>query len=99
MAPSAVTLPTSSDLSTKATGGSNVHASSSASAMDNEHKYAAHNYHPLPMVFAKAKGVHVWDPEGKEYLDFLSAYSAVNQGHCHPKVRPDCPHSSQSLYP
>lgn len=59
---------------------------SSATAVDYEQKYSAHNYHPLPVVFAKAKGAHVWDPEGKEYLDFLSAYSAVNQGHCHPKI-------------
>lgn len=51
-----------------------------------EEEYSAHNYHPLPVVFHKAQGAHVWDPEGKEYLDFLSAYSAVNQGHCHPKI-------------
>lgn len=44
------------------------------------------SYHPLPVVFAKAQGTRVWDPEGNEYLDFLSAYSAVNQGHCHPKI-------------
>lgn len=51
-----------------------------------EHKYSAHNYHPLPVVFAKAKGVEVWDPEGRKYLDFLSAYSAVNQGHGNQKI-------------
>mmetsp|Transcript_6938 Transcript_6938/g.9588 ORF Transcript_6938/g.9588 Transcript_6938/m.9588 type:complete len:440 (+) Transcript_6938:149-1468(+) len=51
-----------------------------------EEEYAAHNYHPIPVVFEKAEGVHVWDPEGKHYYDFLSAYSAVNQGHCHPKI-------------
>ncbi len=51
-----------------------------------EHKYGAHNYHPLEVVIAKGKGVWVWDVEGKKYLDFLSAYSAVNQGHCHPKI-------------
>jgi len=51
-----------------------------------EEKYGAHNYHPLPVVLARGKGVHVWDVEGKQYLDFLSAYSAVNQGHCHPKI-------------
>lgn len=62
------------------------HASSSESAMKSEAEYAAHNYHPLPIVFAKAQGCLVWDPEGKEYIDFLSAYSAVNQGHCHPKL-------------
>lgn len=59
---------------------------SSETTIDYEQKYSAHNYHPLPVVFAKAKGAHVWDPEGKEYLDFLSAYLAVNQGHCHPKI-------------
>lgn len=59
---------------------------SSEKAVHYEEEYAAHNYHPLPVVFHKAKGAHVWDPEGKEYLDFLSAYSAVNQGHCHPRI-------------
>ena len=54
--------------------------------MDLEQKYGAHNYHPLDVVIAKGKGVWVWDVEGKKYLDFLSAYSAVNQGHCHPKI-------------
>ena len=51
-----------------------------------EEKYGAHNYHPLPVVLAKGDGVFVWDVEGKKYYDFLSAYSAVNQGHCHPKI-------------
>jgi ornithine--oxo-acid transaminase len=51
-----------------------------------EEKYGAHNYHPLPVVLAKGKGVFLWDVEGKRYYDFLSAYSAVNQGHCHPKI-------------
>jgi len=51
-----------------------------------EDKYGAHNYHPLPVVLAKGKGCKVWDVDGKEYYDFLSAYSAVNQGHCHPKI-------------
>jgi len=51
-----------------------------------EEKHGAHNYHPLPVVLAKGKGVFVWDVEGKKYFDFLSAYSAVNQGHCHPKI-------------
>lgn len=55
-------------------------------AMELEDKYGAHNYHPLPVVLAKGKGPRVWDVEGKEYFDFLSAYSAVNQGHCHPKI-------------
>ena len=65
---------------------STYHASSSKEAMSAEASFAAHNYHPLPIVFAKAQGCSVWDPEGKHYLDFLSAYSAVNQGHCHPKL-------------
>lgn len=51
-----------------------------------EEKHGAHNYHPLPVVLAKGDGVHVWDVEGKQYYDFLSAYSAVNQGHCHPHI-------------
>ena len=51
-----------------------------------EERYGAHNYHPLPVVLAKGDGVFVWDVEGKKYYDFLSAYSAVNQGHCHPKI-------------
>lgn len=51
-----------------------------------ENQYGAHNYHPLPVVLCKGKGVYVWDVEGKKYFDFLSAYSAVNQGHCHPKI-------------
>ncbi|MEI7895473.1 MAG: ornithine--oxo-acid transaminase [bacterium] len=55
-------------------------------AIDLEDKYGAHNYHPLPVVLAKGKGVFMWDVEGKRYYDFLSAYSAVNQGHCHPKI-------------
>ena len=51
-----------------------------------EDRYGAHNYHPLPVVLKKGKGVHLWDVEGKKYFDFLSAYSAVNQGHCHPEI-------------
>ena len=51
-----------------------------------EDKYGAHNYHPLPVVLSKGEGVYVWDVDGKKYYDFLSAYSAVNQGHCHPKI-------------
>ncbi|KAI0840536.1 ornithine aminotransferase [Hypoxylon sp. FL0890] len=65
---------------------SKYHSSSTKSAIEAENKYAAHNYHPLPVVFARAQGVDVWDPEGKHYIDFLSAYSAVNQGHCHPEL-------------
>jgi len=59
---------------------------SSQQAMDMEDKYGAHNYHPLPVVLSKGKGAFLWDVEGKKYYDFLSAYSAVNQGHCHPKI-------------
>lgn len=55
-------------------------------AMDLEDQFGAHNYHPLPVVLSKGEGVYVWDTEGKKYYDFLSAYSAVNQGHCHPKI-------------
>lgn len=58
----------------------------SAKAMELENQYGAHNYHPLPVVLDKGEGVYVWDVEGKRYLDFLSAYSAVNQGHCHPRI-------------
>ncbi|MFO8021438.1 MAG: ornithine--oxo-acid transaminase [Perlabentimonas sp.] len=54
--------------------------------MAREDKYGAHNYHPLPVVLEKGEGVYLWDVEGKQYFDFLSAYSAVNQGHCHPKI-------------
>lgn len=59
---------------------------SSQRAMELEDKYGAHNYHPLPVVLSKGEGVFMWDPEGNRYYDFLSAYSAVNQGHCHPKI-------------
>ena len=55
-------------------------------AMELEDKYGAHNYHPLPVVLSKGEGVYVWDVDGKKYFDFLSAYSAVNQGHCHPDI-------------
>jgi ornithine--oxo-acid transaminase len=58
----------------------------SKEAMMLEDKYGAHNYHPLPVVLSRGEGVYVWDAEGKKYFDFLSAYSAVNQGHCHPKI-------------
>lgn len=54
--------------------------------IDLEEQYGAHNYHPLPVVLEKGRGVHVWDVEGKRYYDFLSGYSAVNQGHCHPRI-------------
>lgn len=59
---------------------------SSQNLINLEYGCSAHNYHPIPVVFSKAKGSTIWDPEGNKYLDFLSAYSAVNQGHCHPKI-------------
>jgi ornithine--oxo-acid transaminase len=55
--------------------------------IDREEHYGAHNYAPIPVVLEKGQGAFVWDTDGKRYFDFLSAYSAVNQGHCHPKVR------------
>ena len=54
--------------------------------LDLEKKYGAHDYHPLPVVLAKGEGVYLWDVNGKKYFDFLSSYSSVNQGHCHPKL-------------
>ncbi len=64
-----------------------IHASTASQHfIELEEKYGAHNYHPLPVVLKKGKGVHVWDVDDKQYFDFLSGYSAVNQGHCHPKI-------------
>ncbi len=63
-----------------------VNKISAQKAIELEDKYGAHNYHPLPVVLERGEGVYVWDVEGKQYFDFLSAYSAVNQGHCHPKI-------------
>lgn len=65
--------------------------------IDLEDKYGAHNYHPLPVVLERGQGVHVWDVDGKQYYDFLSAYSAVNQGHCHPKITQTLIEQSQKL--
>jgi len=59
---------------------------STQEAIELENQFGAHNYHPLPVVLSKGDGVFVWDPEGNKYYDFLSAYSAVNQGHCHPRI-------------
>ncbi|WP_426484444.1 ornithine--oxo-acid transaminase [Flavobacterium sp. 2] len=64
----------------------NILSSKSEVLIEKENKYGAHNYHPLPVVLEKGEGVYVWDVDGKKYFDFLSAYSAVNQGHCHPKI-------------
>jgi ornithine--oxo-acid transaminase len=86
MAPSAIETPAVKATAKGRTQASPYHAASSEAAIAAEHAYAAHNYHPLPVVFARASGTSVWDPEGRHYLDFLSAYSAVNQGHCHPEL-------------
>ncbi|MBC3847789.1 ornithine--oxo-acid transaminase [Winogradskyella echinorum] len=69
----------------------------SQQAIDLENKYGAHNYHPLPVVLSRGEGVYVWDVEGKKYYDFLSAYSAVNQGHCHPKIVGAMTNQAQTL--
>ena len=63
-----------------------MHQTLSDKLINQENKYGAHNYHPLPVVLKRGEGVYVWDVEDKKYYDFLSAYSAVNQGHCHPKI-------------
>ena len=64
----------------------NTLSTNSKHIIAEEEKYSAHNYHPLPVVLSRGEGVFVWDVEGKRYYDFLSAYSAVNQGHSHPKI-------------
>ena len=69
----------------------------SQEAIELENKYGAHNYHPLPVVLSRGEGVYVWDAEGKRYYDFLSAYSAVNQGHCHPKIVDAMVHQAKTL--
>ncbi|KAH7872488.1 ornithine-oxo-acid aminotransferase [Lentinula edodes] len=97
MAPSVTTSPSNGHVSVnvaglKATNGKNGNTksgarhASSAEVIQMEHQFGAHNYHPLPVVFERAQGAKVWDPEGREYIDMLSAYSAVNQGHCHPRI-------------
>jgi len=63
-----------------------THETKSTVYISLEERFGAHNYHPLPVVLERGKGIHVWDVDGKKYFDFLSAYSAVNQGHCHPKI-------------
>ena len=63
-----------------------TNTNSSQYLLDLEEKYGAHNYHPLPVVLKKGLGVHLWDINDKKYFDFLSGYSAVNQGHCHPQI-------------
>ncbi|MFS4469406.1 ornithine--oxo-acid transaminase [Maribacter sp. 2210JD10-5] len=69
----------------------------SQQAIELENKYGAHNYHPLPVVLSRGEGVFVWDVEGKKYYDFLSAYSAVNQGHCHPEIVGAMVHQAETL--
>ncbi|OQR90800.1 ornithine aminotransferase, mitochondrial precursor [Achlya hypogyna] len=69
----------------------------SAEFIAREDKFGAHNYHPLPVVIKEAKGVHMWDVDGKKYYDFLSAYSAVNQGHCHPRILAALTEQAQKL--
>ncbi|AII52229.1 ornithine--oxo-acid transaminase [Hymenobacter sp. APR13] len=69
-----------------ATSAPTTQQSRSQELMALEDQYGAHNYHPLPVVLSRGEGVHLWDVEGKHYFDFLSAYSAVNQGHCHPRI-------------
>lgn len=64
----------------------NKNTITSQTVFDREDKYGAHNYHPLPVALNRAQGVYVWDVDNKRYFDFLSAYSSVNQGHCHPKI-------------
>src|ERR1051326_2675615 len=69
----------------------------SEKAMKLEDQYGAHNYHPLPVVLERGEGVFLWDVEGKRYYDFLAAYSAVNQGHCHPKIVSSLVEQAQKL--
>ncbi|MCI2228330.1 ornithine--oxo-acid transaminase [Polaribacter sp. MSW13] len=69
----------------------------SQEAIELENKYGAHNYHPLPVVLSRGEGVYVWDVEENKYYDFLSAYSAVNQGHCHPKIVDAMVHQAKTL--
>lgn len=84
---SATVLPLSRQLATQtATSSSSGIKSKSEGVFERENKYGAHNYHPLPVALCRGSGVHVWDIDGRKYYDFLSAYSAVNQGHCHQDI-------------
>jgi ornithine--oxo-acid transaminase len=75
-----------------------IHASTASEHfIELEEKYGAHNYHPLPVVLNRGKGIYVWDVDGKKYYDFLSGYSAVNQGHCHPKIIKALTEQAQTL--
>eukprot|EP00095_Tigriopus_kingsejongensis_P006872 snap_masked-scaffold605_size125465-processed-gene-0.0 protein:Tk06872 transcript:snap_masked-scaffold605_size125465-processed-gene-0.0-mRNA-1 annotation:"ornithine mitochondrial precursor" len=84
-------------LSTQPARDSRQKTSSSQDIFKKESQFGAHNYHPIPVAINKGLGVHVWDVEGKKYYDFLSAYSAVNQGHCHPKILKALHEQSQVL--
>ncbi|SET91298.1 ornithine--oxo-acid transaminase [Hymenobacter actinosclerus] len=86
---SATTHPTAAQTATDQTRSQEI--------MALEDQYGAHNYHPLPVVLSRGEGVHLWDVEGKHYFDFLSAYSAVNQGHCHPRIIGALTEQSQRL--
>ena len=74
-----------------------VDSHTTASYLELEYQYSAHNYHPLPVVLSRGQGVYVWDVDGKKYYDFLSGYSALNQGHCHPKIIASLIQQSQKL--
>ncbi|XP_034480892.1 ornithine aminotransferase, mitochondrial [Drosophila innubila] len=80
-----------------AASAASTESSRSEAVFAREQKYGAHNYHPLPVALSRGEGVHVWDVEGKRYFDYLSAYSAVNQGHCHPKIIKALTEQSQKL--
>ena len=63
-----------------------AYSTTTESILEQENQFSAHNYHPLPVVLSRGQGTYVWDVDGKKYYDFLSGYSALNQGHCHPKI-------------
>ena len=73
------------------------YSETTARFLELENKYSAHNYHPLPVVLSKGEGVYVWDADGKKYYDFLSGYSALNQGHRHPKIIASLIQQAQNL--
>lgn len=83
---SVITRQASRMLSNKQRPMENLRFLSSKEVFEREDKYGAHNYHPVPVAITRAEGVYMWDVEGKKYYDFLSGYSAVNQGHCHPRI-------------
>lgn len=85
MSPTASQMHASSAINAKTMDGSKRQLTSQA-VFEREDRYGAHNYHPIPVALCRGQGVYMWDVDGKRYYDFLSAYSAVNQGHCHPKI-------------